>query len=153
MRLAALGLTAFLIAGGSAVAQQLPPDPIFCNPESHPHDAVAAAPYSHRVVFEDSHVRVLDIRLPPGATEPVHVHALPSVIMGETGGDGGAKFVYTEYRMVAGKFVQVSQNEVEPTSGYRAVWTPPEGPHSITNTGPVGVRFTRVELKPESCSQ
>ena len=56
------------------------------------------------------------------------------------------------YRMVDGKFVQVAQNEVKPAGGYRVVWSPPEGPHSITNTGPVGVKFTRVEMKPESCS-
>lgn len=144
---------AFLLAPAAVAEQHLPPDPVFCHPELHPNDAVTAAPYSHHVVFEDAHVRVLEIRLPPGASEPIHIHALPSVIMGETGGEGGAKFVYTEYRMVDGKFVQVAQNEVTPTSGYRAVWTPPEGPHSITNTGPVGVKFMRVEMKPESCSQ
>lgn len=142
----------FLVPAASA-QQSLPPDPIFCRPELHPNDAVTAAPYSHRVLFEDAHVRVLEIRLPPGASEPIHIHALPSVIMGETGGDGGARFVYTEYRMVDGKFVQVSQNEVKPTGGFRTVWSPPEGPHSITNTGGVGVRFTRIEMKPESCSQ
>jgi hypothetical protein len=141
-----------LLAPAAAAQQHLPPDPIFCSPELHPNDAVTAAPYSHHVVFEDAHVRVLEIRLPPGASEPIHIHALPSVISGETGGEGGAKFVYTEYRMVDGKFVQVSQNEVTPTAGYRAVWTPPEGPHSITNTGGVGVKFTRSEIKPESCS-
>lgn len=151
MRTAAI-IAAFLLAPAAIAQQGLPPDPIFCHPELHPNDAVTAAPYSHHVVFEDAHVRVLEIRLPPGASEPIHIHALPSVIMGETGGEGGAKFVYTEYRMVDGKFVQVAQNEVTPTSGYRAVWTPPEGPHSITNTGPVGVKFMRVEMKPESCS-
>jgi hypothetical protein len=74
------------------------------------------------------------------------------VIHGETGGGGGAKFVYTEYRMENGKFVEVASNEVTPTAGTRAVWSPPEGPHSITNIGGVGVRFTRVEIKPESCA-
>jgi hypothetical protein len=152
MRIAAI-IAAFLLAPAAVAQQHLPPDPVFCHPELHPNDAVTAAPYSHHVVFEDAHVRVLEIRLPPGASEPIHIHALPSVIMGETGGEGGAKFVYTEYRMVDGNFVQVAQNEVTPTSGYRAVWTPPEGPHSITNTGPVGVKFMRVEMKPESCSQ
>lgn len=138
----------------AALAQQhLPPDPMFCNPESYAYDAVAAAPYQHRVLFEDEHVRVLEINLPPLAAEPIHVHALPSVIMGETGGQGGAKFRYTEYRMENGKFVEVGHNDVEPTEGYRSVWSGPEGPHSITNIGPVGVKFTRVEIKPESCAR
>jgi hypothetical protein len=144
---------ALVLLAPSAVGQgHLPADPMFCDPASYPYDAVTAAPYSHRVLFEDEHVRVLDIRLPPGASEPVHIHALPSVIFGETGGSGGAKFVYTEYQMVDGKFVEVSHNEVTPTAGYRTVWSPPEGPHSISNIGGVAVRFTRLEIKPESCA-
>ena len=150
--LVVLAVTA--VAGASASAQQhLPPDPNFCDPVSHPHDAVAAAPYSHRVMFEDEHVRVLEIRLPPGASEPVHIHALPSVIYGETGGEGGAKFLYTEYRWMNGEFIKIRENEVEPSAGTRAVWSGPEGPHAITNIGPVGVKFTRVEIKPESCAR
>ncbi len=143
---ACLGLSA-------AQAQQLPADDLFCHPESHPHDAVAAAPYSHRVMFEDEHVRVLEIHLPPGASEPVHVHALPSVIHGETGGQGGAKFLYTAYRWMNGEFIKVRENEIDASAGTRAVWTGPEGPHAITNIGPVGVKFTRVEIKPESCAR
>jgi hypothetical protein len=144
----ALGGAAF---GGSAWAQGVSAE-FLCDPESNPYDAVTAAPYSHRVQFEDEHVRVLEIVLPPGALEPVHVHALPSVIMGETGGKGGAKFLYTEYRFANGKFIETSREEVSPSAGYRAVWTAAEGPHSITNIGPVEVRFTRVEIKPEGCA-
>jgi hypothetical protein len=146
-------VAAALLSPMAQAQQHLPPEPMFCDPESHPNDAVAAAPYSHRVMFEDEHVRVLEIRLPPGATEPIHVHALPSVIFGETGGAGGAKFLYTEYRMEDGKFVELSSQEISPTAGYRAVWSPPEGPHAISNIGGVPVKFTRVEMKPESCAR
>lgn len=153
MRLIAIAALA-LGASAAAVAQQgLPPEAMFCNPGSYPYDAVAAAPYSHRVLFEDEHVRVLEINLPALATEPIHVHALPSVIMGETGGAGGAKFRYTEYEMRNGKFVEVAHNDVEPSAGYRAVWSGPEGPHAITNIGQVGVKFQRIEIKPESCAK
>lgn len=147
-----LAAMAMMMAAGGASGQIGASRETLCNPESNPYDAVAAAPYSHRVQFEDEHVRVLEIVLPPGAIEPVHIHALPSVIMGETGGKGGAKFIYTEYRFSNGKFIETSRNEVNPTPGYRAVWTAPEGPHSITNAGPVEVRFTRVEIKPEACA-
>jgi len=148
-------IAALIFAGlvaGAASAQGASLETL-CNPESNPYDAVAAAPYSHRVQFEDEHVRVLEIVLPPGAVEPVHIHALPSVIMGETGGKGGAKFLYTEYRFSNGRFIETSSDEVNPTAGYRAVWSGPEGPHSITNAGPVEVRFTRVEIKPEACAR
>ena len=150
-----LAVLAMMAAAGAPAGAQRPllADPNFCDPASHPHDAVTAAPYSHRVMFEDEHVRVLEIRLPPGASEPVHIHALPSVIHGETGGGGGAKFLYTEYRWMNGEFIKVRENEVEASAGTRAVWSGPEGPHSITNIGPVGVKFTRVEVKPESCAR
>ena len=125
---------------------------MFCKPSSHEYDAVTAAPFSHSVVFEDDHVRVLEVVVPPLASEPIHIHALPSVMMGDTGGAAGAKFIYTTYTMEDGKFVEVEKREITPTPGYRTVWSGPEGPHSITNTGGVGVRFTRVEIKPESCA-
>lgn len=142
-----------LVAAPVVAQQDLPAVELFCDPASHPHDAVRAAPYSHHVMYEDEHVRVLEIRLPPGASEPVHVHALPSVIFGETGGSGGARFLYSEYRWMNGDFIKVRENEVEAAAGTRAVWTGPEGPHAITNIGPVGVTFTRVEIKPEACAR
>lgn len=148
-----------LVAGARAGAQEGngfargAPLSVLCNPSSHEHDAVAAAPASHRVLFEDEHVRVLEIVLPPLSVEPVHVHMLPSVISGETGGDGGARFVYSEYHMAGGEWELTSSNEVEPTPGHRSVWTPAEGPHSIANVGPVPVRFLRTEIKPEACAQ
>ncbi len=141
-------------AGASAVAgAQAPSQETLCNPKSNPYDAVRAAPNSHRVMFEDKHVRVLEILLPPLTAEPIHIHALPSVIMGDTGGGQGAKFVYTEYKFENGKFIEVKKEEISPTPGYRTVYSLPEGPHSITNIGPVGVQYTRIEIKPESCAR
>ena len=153
MRMIAIAGLMLCVAPGALAQQPLPPEPMFCDPASYPYDAVAAAPYSHRVLFEDEHVRILEINLPALATEPIHIHALPSVIMGETGGDGGGKFRYTQYRMEDGKFIEVSHNDIEPSGGYRAVWSGPEGPHAITNIGQVSVKFTRVEIKPESCAK
>lgn len=37
-------------------------------------DAMVAAPEFHAVLLEDDRVRVLDGRVPPGATVPVHTH-------------------------------------------------------------------------------
>jgi hypothetical protein len=114
---------------------------------------VRAAPDFHHVLFEDEHVRVLEIVIPAASVEPVHIHALPSVITGDTGGADGAKFVYIQYEMKDGKFAEVSRNEVSPTPGYRTVWSAPEGPHAIANIGPVSVSFMRIEMKPESCAR
>lgn len=150
----ALGVAmGFCSLAPTALAQlSLPDQNLLCRPDRHPHDAVTAAPYSHRIMFEDEHVRVLEINLPPGASEPVHIHALPSVIFGDSGGGSGARFLYAEYRWNNGNFILTNQREVEPAPGSRAVWTGPEGPHALTNIGPVSVSFTRVEIKPEGCA-
>lgn len=44
-------------------------------------DAVVAAPGSHRVLLENTHARVLEITIQPGAREPEHTHAWPSVMV------------------------------------------------------------------------
>lgn len=41
------------------------------------YDAVTAAPGSHRIIFENALVRVLEVTMPsPGKTEPMHHHVL-----------------------------------------------------------------------------
>ncbi len=152
MRLALAAMAAAWISGAAA-AQNAPTLETLCNPKSNPYDAVTAAPYSHSVLFEDEHVRVLEVLIPPLAAEPIHIHALPSVMMGEAGGGTGARFLYTEYRFEGGKFVEVKKNEVTPTAGFRTVWSAPEGPHSITNLGSTVMRLTRTEIKPEACAR
>lgn len=44
-------------------------------------DAVVAAPRHHRVVYENEHLRVLEVTLEPGDEEPVHHHRWPSVFV------------------------------------------------------------------------
>jgi hypothetical protein len=151
MRVSILMASALLACAGASA--QAANQETLCNPKSNPYDAVTAAPYSHSVMFEDDHVRVLEILLPPLAVEPIHIHALPSVIMGDTGGAAGARFLYTEYEFEGGKFVEKAKNEIVPTPGYRTVYSTPEGPHSITNIGSAPVRFTRIEIKPERCAK
>jgi hypothetical protein len=43
-------------------------------------DAVVAAPTSHRIVFENEDVRVLEVTVAPGVHEPEHTHRWPSVM-------------------------------------------------------------------------
>ncbi len=154
IRSLAIGVVALTGAGmgQQGLAQADEPSEVLCNPASHELDAVRAAPAMHRVVFENERVRVLEIVLPPLAVEPVHVHALPSVITGDTGGGEGARFLYTSYRYDDGRWIEEERNEIEPTPGRRTVWAAPEGPHSIANIGAVPVRFQRIEVKPEACA-
>ena len=41
-------------------------------------DALAAAPGFHRLAMENEHVRVLETRIEPGETVPMHTHWWPS---------------------------------------------------------------------------
>jgi hypothetical protein len=46
------------------------------------YDAVIAAPQSHRVIFENSLVRVLEVTVPPaGISEPMHHHKWPGFFL------------------------------------------------------------------------
>lgn len=44
------------------------------NPIPSGSDPVALAPEIYKVLFENEHVRVLEIRLKPGAKSPMHSH-------------------------------------------------------------------------------
>ena len=47
-------------------------------------DATEVDPEGHRVVFENDHVRVLEVRLPAGKAVPMHAHA-PRIIAAVNG--------------------------------------------------------------------
>src|ERR1700730_1296257 len=44
-----------------------------------PLDAIAAAPKNHKVLYEDDHVRVLEVTVQPGEIENMHHHPCASV--------------------------------------------------------------------------
>jgi len=106
-------------------------------------DAMIAAPRFHTVLFEDDRVRVLDGRVPSGATVPVHTHRWGGVL----------------YILATSDFVRRDPdgNVLADTrvAGSRpilgtAVWGAPLTPHSLENVGDEEFRTLTVELKPES---
>jgi beta-alanine degradation protein BauB len=62
LALIALAFTAALVFWRFATAQ---PDDL---------DPLKAAPDTHKLAFENAFVRVLEVRVPPGKTEPLHSH-------------------------------------------------------------------------------
>jgi hypothetical protein len=44
-------------------------------------DAVQVAPHSHRVLFENAFIRVLEVTVAPGTREPMHHHRWPSIFL------------------------------------------------------------------------
>jgi len=102
-------------------------------------DAVTAAPNSHRVVFENEHVRVLEVTLEPGVHEPEHTHRWPSVMMT----DQRARIRYR----IGDEVTFESPDPLPPRDALTGSWNPPEGPHSVENIDSVPMRALRVELK------
>jgi quercetin dioxygenase-like cupin family protein len=103
-------------------------------------DAVVAAPEQHRVIFENERVRVLDTRIKPGETVPVHTHAYSSVTCFLTVGD----FVRYDADGNVELDSRVTGFNVEPGA---VMWLPPSPPHSAENVGDGEIRGITVELK------
>src|SRR5262245_13096819 len=101
-------------------------------------DAVAAAPESHRVRFENAEVRVLEVTIAAGQREPEHTHRDPSVMIV----DGSARIRYYQ-----GDTLTFSSPEDTAAEGTRADWMDPEGPHSVENVDNHPYHAIRVELR------
>jgi hypothetical protein len=93
-------------------------------------DAVQAAPASHKVVFENEFIRVLQVTLPPaGSAEPMHYHRYPSLFLGY---DTGGKTAHIRYHTPGDKVADhpATAGPVHP-GNWRARWMKPEPMHSI----------------------
>jgi quercetin dioxygenase-like cupin family protein len=101
-------------------------------------DAVVAAPGSHRVLFENDDVRVLEVTIAAGHREPEHTHRDPSVMIV----DGPARIRYYQ-----GDTLTFSSPPDPVPAGTRASWMAPEGPHSVENVDDHPYHAIRVELK------
>jgi len=113
-------------------------------------DAVLVAPDSHKVIFENALVRVLEVTIPPsGKTEPMHHHRWPSFFLSW---DTGGKSPHIRYHRPDGS-VRDSPSVIEPAvAGHWSVkWMKPEPMHAIEavdNTPPPGEPpLLRVEIK------
>jgi hypothetical protein len=115
------------------------------------YDAVQAAPDSHKVVFENALVRVLEVTVPPsGQTEPMHHHHWPSFFLEW---DTGGRSPHIRYHQPGG-LVRDSPSTEEPIhAGHWTVrWMKPEPMHAIESVesdppAPGEPPLLRVEIK------
>lgn len=101
-------------------------------------DAMVAAPESHRVLFENDDVRVLEVTIAAGHREPEHTHRDPSVMIV----DGPARIRY--YR---GDTLTFSSPADTASAGTRASWMAPEDPHSVENVDDHPYHAILLELR------
>jgi hypothetical protein len=103
-------------------------------------DAMVAAPGFHTVLYEDDRVRVLDGRVPPGATVPVHTHRW-----------GGVLYIVATSDFVRrdpdrNVLADTRASHTTPVAG-AALWGGPLTPHSLENVGTEEFRTLTVEMK------
>jgi hypothetical protein len=103
-------------------------------------DAVKAAPENHKVIFENEHVRVLEVVIAPHSKEPIHVHCWPGTLYIQQAGDAID-------RDANGKVLFDSrQLKMKPKAPF-VEWTPPEAPHSVENLDDLPLKLIRIENK------
>ena len=105
-----------------------------------PLDALAAAPEFHSLVFENEDLRVLETRIGPGQSVPVHTHRWPSVLYILS----TAHFVRRDEAGDVLTDTRAGDALPEPGTGF---WTGPMAPHSVENVGSSEIRLLNVEMK------
>jgi hypothetical protein len=99
-----------------------------------------AAPSFHRKLFENDHVRYLEVIIRPGDFVPVHTHRWSSVVYVQSTSDfirrdGEGRVLFDSRK--AGQLPKTPAVE----------WVGPLPPHSIENIGTSDVHLLTVELK------
>jgi quercetin dioxygenase-like cupin family protein len=106
-------------------------------------DAVVAAPGNHRVLLENEQVRVLQVEVAPGETEPVHEHRWPSVLHIQS----AQPAIDISYAMRDGRMVETGRRDLPAGTPPPALWVPRQEAHAVKNLGSAPFRLLRVELK------
>jgi len=109
-------------------------------------DARTAAPEFHALLYEDDRVRVLDGRVPPGATVPVHTHRW-----------GGVLYILSTSDFVrrdpeGNVLMDTRESGAAPIVG-SATWGAPLTPHTFENVGSQEFRTLTVEMKDDPRNQ
>jgi quercetin dioxygenase-like cupin family protein len=101
-------------------------------------DALRAAPEYHTLMMENEQVRVLDTRVPPGHTVPLHTHRWPCALFVKSWSD----FVRCDRE---GNVVADSRLGTAPDG--EVLWSGPLGPHTLKNVGDRDLWIVAVEQK------
>ena len=108
---------------GSLARSQSQPDPL---------DPIRVAGDTHKLAFENSFVRVLDVRLPPGKLEPRHRHP------------HGMSVYFTDW--TAKVTVAGGKPELRPRKAGSFAWSDAIV-HTVENAGKTEGHILRIELK------
>jgi hypothetical protein len=103
-------------------------------------DALVAAPDSHRLLFENDAVRVLETRIAPGETTQLHTHRWPGILY-------VLSFGHFVRRDADGRvLVDTRDGGPLPQPG-AAIWSDSLPPHTLANVDASEVHVIGVEVK------
>ncbi len=103
-------------------------------------DAMVAAPSFHKNLFENEHMRYLEVVIRPGEFVPVHTHRWPSVVYVESTSD----FIRRDGQ---GRVLFDSRASGPSPKTPAVEWLGPLPPHSVENVGTSNVHLLTVEFK------
>lgn len=115
------------------------------------YDSVLAAPSNYRLLYEDAHVRLLEVAVRPGETTPMHGHPYASVLAFDAVLPDPQTIVDTKLDPTSPLNGQGAGHAPAPTIFNMKVPTcttmAPQAPHSIHNTGAIPLHYYRIEFK------
>ena len=97
------------------------------------NDAVKASPETHKLLFENDEIRVIEVTIKPGQKEPLHRHMYKSALLIHS--PAKLRFTNQQGNLIAEKIEQ------------GIIWRDPEEGHSVENIDQTPFRAYRFELK------
>lgn len=137
----------------SSLIPGLPLDPRVSGewPYSRLYDSVLAAPGNYRLLYEDGHVRLLEVIVRPGETTPLHGHPYASVLAFDAPPPDPRDVVETKLDPNSpmngeGAGHGPAPDVLNMTAPTCATFGP-QAPHSIQNKGDTPLHYYRIEFK------
>jgi len=103
-------------------------------------DALVAAPASHRLLFENDAVRVLETRIAPGETTQIHTHRWPGILY-------VLSFGHCVRRDADGVLLVDTRNGGSLPQPGTAIWSSALPPHTLENVDTCEIHVIGLELK------
>jgi hypothetical protein len=103
-------------------------------------DALIAAPAHHTLLLENEKMRVVETRIPPGQTVPLHTHRWPGVLFIATWTD----FIRRDQH---GNVVLDTRQLTDKPRIKPPLWQEPLSPHTLENVGDAEFNAVQVEIK------
>ena len=115
------------------------------------YDSVVAAPNNYRLLYEDGHVRLLEVTVRPGETTPMHGHPYAAVLAFNAVLPDPSEIADTKLAPDSPLNGQGAGHAPPPSVFNMKVPTcttmSPQAPHAIRNNGAVPLHYYRIEFK------